>query len=87
MSHAELRAEARRLQLHVLDELRSLDALRPAGEVLDQRRDRELSAGLVAFDYERLQVGACRVDGGGQSGAAGAEDDGIASGVCHKREM
>ncbi len=80
MPHAQLRAEARRLLLHVLDELGALYALRPAGKVLHQRGDGELAAGLMAFQHQRLQVGARAVDGGGKSGAAGAQDDDVACG-------
>jgi len=79
--HFELGAEADGLLLHVLDEVGALDALGPAGKVFDQRGDGELAAGLVAFEDERLEVGARGVDGSGQPGAAGAEDDGVADGV------
>jgi len=79
MRHAELGAEALRLLLHVLDELRALDAFRPAGEVLDQRGDGELSARLVAFQDQRLEVGAGRVNGCSESCAAGAKDDCVAN--------
>src|ERR1700733_14537158 len=78
VGHAELGAEADGLLLHVLDEVGTLDALGPAGKVFDQRGDRELPAGFVAFEDERLEVGACSVDGGGKSGAPGAEDDSVA---------
>jgi hypothetical protein len=80
VGHAQLGAEADGLLLHVLDELGALDALGPAGKVFDQRGDGELSAGLVAFEDERLQVGARGVNGRGKARAAGAEDDGIAYG-------
>ncbi len=78
VGHAELGTEAGGLLLHVLDEFGTLDALGPAGEVFDEGGDGELAAGLVAFEDERLEVGAGCVDGGGEAGAAGAEDDGIA---------
>ena len=78
VGHAQLGAEADGLLLHVLDELGALDALGPAGKVFDQRGDGELAAGLVAFEDERLEVGAGSVDGSGESGAAGAEDDSVA---------
>ena len=78
MGHAQFGAEADGLLLHVLDELGALDALGPAGEVFDERGDRELAAGLVAFEDERLEVGAGSVDGSGKAGASGAEDDGVA---------
>ncbi len=78
VGHPELGAEADGLLLHVLDELGALDALGPAGEVFDQRGDRELPAGLVAFEDERLEIGAGSVDGSGKAGAPGAEDDSVA---------
>src|SRR4051794_11574797 len=61
---ADLGAEPNSLSLHVLDELRPLNAFRKAGEILHQRGERKLAAGLVAFKDERLQVGTRRVDGG-----------------------
>ena len=48
--HAILGAEALRLLAHVLDQLRPHDSVGKSGEILDQRRHRELAAGLVAFD-------------------------------------
>ncbi len=78
VGHAQLGAEAGGLLLHVLDELGALDALGPAGEVFDQRGDGELAAGLVALEDEGLEVGAGGVDGGGESGATGTEDDCVA---------
>jgi hypothetical protein len=78
MGHLQLCAEARRLLLHVLDQLGPLDAFGPAGKVLHQCGDGELASGLVALQHERLQVGAGSVDGGGKSGAAGTQDDGVA---------
>ncbi len=79
VGHAELGTEAGGLLLHVLDEFGTLDALGPAGEVFDEGGDGELTAGLVAFEDERLEVGAGGVDGGGEAGAAGAQDDGVAN--------
>ena len=78
VGHAELGTEAGGLLLHVLDELGALDALRPAGEVFDEGGDGELATGLVALEDEGLEVGTGGVDGGGEAGAAGAEDDGVA---------
>ena len=85
--HLELGTEARGLRLHVLDELRALHALRPAGKVLHQRGDGELPAGLVAFKHERLQVGAACVDGRSEPRAAGAENDGVANGCVRHRDL
>jgi len=79
VTHAEVGAEARGLLLHVLDELRALNPFGPSGEVFDQGGDGELASGLVAFEDERLEVGARGIDGGGEAGATGAEDDGIAN--------
>lgn len=81
VAHGDLGAEAGGLLLHVLDELGTLNALGPAGEVFDEGCDGELAAGLVAFEDEGLEVGTGGVDGRGQSRAAGAEDDGVAYGV------
>jgi hypothetical protein len=78
MSHAQLGTEADGLLLHVLDELRPLDAFGPTGKVFYQCGDRELATGLVAFEDERFEVGPCSVDGSGKSGATGAEDDSVA---------
>ena len=65
-------AEASRLLLHVLDQLRPLNALGPAGKVLDHRGNRELAAGLVTLQNQRFHPGARGVKRGRQSGAAGA---------------
>lgn len=78
VGHPQLRAKADRLLLHVLDQLRSLDTLGPAGKVFNQRRNGELSAGFVALEHEGLQVRAGGVDGGGESGATGTQDDSVA---------
>jgi hypothetical protein len=78
VGHAELGSEADGLLLHVLDELGTLDAIGPAGEVFDQGGDGELAAGLVALEDEGLEVGAGGVDGGGEASAAGAENDRVA---------
>ena len=78
MGHAQLGAEANRLLFHVFDELGTLDALGPAGKILHQRGDGKLSAGLVAFEDQRLEIGACSVNGSGKSGAPGAENDSVA---------
>jgi hypothetical protein len=77
MRHAQLRTEAGGLLLHVLNEFGALNALGPAGKVFHQRGNGELAAGLVAFEDERLEIGACSVDGGGKSGATGTEDDSV----------
>src|SRR5580692_4066528 len=84
MSGAELGAEARGLRSHVVDKFRALDAVGEAGKVFDQGGDGELAAGLMAFDEERAEVGAGRINGGGQPRAAGADDNDIAYVVGHR---
>ena len=79
MRHAVFRAEAFGLLAHVLDQLRAQDAFGKSGKILDQRGHGELSAGLVAFDDQRLQVGARRVESGSVSGASGPDDDNVSS--------
>uniref|UniRef100_E6Q0D3 Uncharacterized protein n=1 Tax=mine drainage metagenome TaxID=410659 RepID=E6Q0D3_9ZZZZ len=78
MGGAELGAKAGGLLLHVLDQFGPLNALGPAGKVLDQSGDGKLSTGFVAFEHKRLEVGARGIDGGGKASATGAEDYGIA---------
>ena len=83
--HLQFRAEADGLLLHVLDEVWALDTLGPSGEVFYQGGDGELAAGFVAFQDERLEVGAGSVDGGSQACAAGTEDDSVAGWIVgHK---
>lgn len=79
MGHAQFGTEAGGLLLHVLDEFGALDSFGPAGEVFDQGGDGELTTWLVAFEDEGFEIGAGGVDGGGESGAAGTEDDCVAS--------
>ena len=79
MRHAVFRAEAFRLLAHVLDQLRSHDSFGEAGKIFHQRGERKLAAGLVAFDHKRLQIGAGGVKRGSVSGAAGTDDDDVAS--------
>ena len=47
-------------------------------KVLDERRQHQLTAGLEAFDDERLQIGAGGVQRGRESGRAGPDDDDVA---------
>ena len=56
-----------------------MNAFGKSGKVFDQRSHRELSAGLMAFDDQRLQVGARRVQCGSVSGASGSDDDYVSS--------
>jgi len=53
-----LGAKARRLLLHILDQFWPLNPLGKTRKILDQRGQGELSAGLVPFKDERLQVRA-----------------------------
>ena len=58
MSQHVLGAETLRLLAHVLDQFRPLNAFWEAGEIFDQCGDRQLPAGFVAFNDERLEIGA-----------------------------
>ena len=77
-------AKACRLLLHVLDQLRTLNAIRKTRKVLHQRRHAELSTGLMTFDHERLQVGAGGIDSRRQSGASGAQNHHVPYRIIHK---
>ena len=77
-------AKALRLLLDVVYQFRALDAIRPAGKVFDQGGDRELAAGFMAFEDERVQTGAARVDGRRKPGAARAQNYCVAN-VCHQK--
>ena len=80
--HAVFGAKAFSLFAHVLDQLRSHDSFGKAGKIFHERREGELAPGFVTFDDKRLQIGASRVQRGGVSGAAGAQDDDVA-GFAH----
>jgi len=71
----DARPEALGLRLHLLDELLPGQRLRKAGVVLDLVGQRDLPAQLVPGDDQRVEVGPRRVEGGGQPGGAGADDD------------
>ena len=71
----ELGAEALGLLPELHHQLGTEDAVGEAGVVLDVGREHELPAGADALDDDGLEVGATRVDRGGQSGRAGADDD------------
>ena len=79
MGELEGCAKAGGLLLHVLDQIGTLDALGPAGKILDQRGDGELASGFVALENQRVEPGASGVDGGGESGAAGAKNNCVAN--------
>ena len=80
----ELGAEAGGLLAEAHHQLGAHDALGEAGEVLDLGGEHELAAGLVAGAdgspsmTSGREVGAGGVDGGGEAGGAGADDDDVA---------
>lgn len=89
VSHPEIRAEPGRLDSHILDELRSLNPLRPARKIFDQRSNGELAARLMAFQHEWFQVGPCRIDCRCQAGTSSADNYGVSNLVvtnlfCHR---
>ena len=69
---------------HAHHQLGAHDPVGEAGVVLDVGRQHELAAGLVAgrrrlaLEHERAQVGPGGVDGGGEPGGAGTDDDDVA---------
>ena len=71
----ELGAEALGLLAELHHQLGAEDAVGEAGVVLDVGGEHELPAGADALDDDRVQVRAGGVDGRGQSGGAGADDD------------
>src|SRR6516225_9747577 len=79
MAEVVLRPKALGLLAHILNQLGPLDAFREAGKILNQRGEGELSAGLMTFDDQRLEVGACGVESGGMSRAAGTDNDDVAN--------
>ncbi len=71
----ELGAEPLGLLAELRHEIGTEDAVRETRVVLDVGGEHELAAGLQALDDERLQVRARRVDGGGEAGRSGSDDD------------
>ena len=63
------------LGLHLLHQPRALDDVAEAGIIFDVGGGGQLAAGLDALDDDRRQAGAGGVNGGGQAGRAGAEDE------------
>ncbi len=84
MSGEKLGAKTHGLLAHVLDELRSLDAVWKSREILHQRGNSKLSAGLMAIDDERAKIGAGSIDCGGQSRTSGTDDDDVTHIVWHR---
>src|SRR5581483_962847 len=85
----DLRPLALGLVAEALHQLLPGHLLGEAGVVLDVGGEHELAAGdeapgVEALDEERPEVGARCVDGGGQPGGAGADDDDVADvGFAH----
>ena len=71
-------AEALGLLAELLHELRPLDPFGEARVILDVGGDHQLAQRHVAGDHDRLEVGAPRIDGGGQACRAGADDGDLA---------
>ena len=77
----ELGAEASGLLSASHHQIGAHDAVWETGEVLDLGGEHQLAAGLIAgaaglaFDHERREVGARRVDGSGETGGPGTDDD------------
>ena len=60
--------EALGLLTHQVHQLRPEDPVRKSGVVLDVRGDRQLAAGLHAFEDERYEIGTGKIERGGASG-------------------
>ena len=73
----EARAEFFRLLLHAQDQVGAINAIRKAGEIFHSRGRGQLAAGESPLQDERGEVGPGSVDGGGESGTSGADDDDI----------
>ena len=71
----EARAKAFGLGVHFHDQLGAVNSLGEAGEILHFCRGGQLTAGLTPFQDERGEIGAARVDGGGETGTSCADDD------------
>ncbi len=84
----ELGAEALGLLAEPHHQLGAHDPVGEAGKVLDVGGQHQLATGLIgggrrlALDHERGEVGARRVDRGGQPGRTRADDDHVAH-ICH----
>src|SRR5262249_55518936 len=70
-----LGAEVSRLLFNAFDQHGTIDALREAREVLNQRSEGKLPSRFFAGYDQRLEICSCGVDGGCISGAARANDD------------
>ena len=66
----DLRTEPLGLRAHLGHQLGTHDAVAESGKVLNHRGQHELTAGLEAFDEQRLKIGAGGVESGGQARGA-----------------
>jgi hypothetical protein len=80
----ELRPEPSGLRAKALHHLRPHQSLGKTGIVLYLRRDRQLAAGLRAFDHERVNVRARVVQRRRQAGRPGAEYDDSVMFAAHR---
>src|SRR3954452_18440810 len=77
----QLGPESLGLGAHVVHELRALDALGEAGEVLDVGSGHERAAELRTLEHQRVEVRTGGVDGSGVPGGTGPDDDQVAHAV------
>ena len=77
----EFGAESLGLLFHVFDQIRAVNAVGKAGEVLNLGGHRKLSAGFVPCDDQGLQIGPCGVDRGSVARATGTDDDDVSHGT------
>ena len=79
LDYAVLKAgsEFFRLLLHSHDEIRAVHAVGEAWKILHRGRRCQLAPGEASLKNKRGEVSAGGVNGGGESGTAGADDDDI----------
>ena len=70
-----LGAKALRLFLHPRHQFKTVNALGKTGEIFHDAGGGEQSAGHFSCQDERREIGPRRVNGGGQPGAPGSDDD------------
>src|SRR3712207_2024642 len=78
VARLQLGAEALGLRAHVVHQLRALDALGEAGEVLHLGRRHQRAAELRSLEHQRVEVRPGRVDGSGVPRGARPDDDQVA---------